>query len=89
MARLARAEIFDPTEVAILYICARVVRRCFLLGSQSHCASTTTKRCSDKGVLAISERDYLELLDATARIVTLDKRRFYLKHPLQSAVTGP
>ena len=32
MARLARAEIFDPKEVAILHICARVVRRCFLLG---------------------------------------------------------
>jgi hypothetical protein len=32
MARLARAEIFDPKEVAILHLCARVVRRCFLLG---------------------------------------------------------
>ena len=105
------------------------------------CASTTTKRCSDKGFLAIPKRDYLELLDATARIVRLDKsgatpsdlppiferlkldvgnwkllvsdfgrlfssvagapkdvyemrsliskRRFYLKHPLQLAVTSP
>ncbi len=32
MARLARAEVFDPSEVALLHICARVVRRCFLLG---------------------------------------------------------
>ncbi|MEQ1830936.1 MAG: hypothetical protein ABL921_33630 [Pirellula sp.] len=32
MARLARAEVFDPGEVAILHICARVVRRCFLFG---------------------------------------------------------
>ena len=32
MARLARAEVFDPGEVAILHVCARVVRRCFLLG---------------------------------------------------------
>jgi hypothetical protein len=32
MARLARAEVFDPSEVAILHICARVVRRCFLFG---------------------------------------------------------
>ena len=32
MARLARAEVFDPKEVAILHICARVVRRCFLFG---------------------------------------------------------
>ena len=35
MARLARAEIFDPQEVAILHVCARVVRRCFLLGFDS------------------------------------------------------
>ena len=32
MARLARAEVFDPCEVAVLHICARVVRRCFLFG---------------------------------------------------------
>ena len=32
MARLARAEVFDPSEVAALHICARVVRRCFLFG---------------------------------------------------------
>jgi hypothetical protein len=32
MARLARAEVFDPTEVAVLHICARVVRRCYLFG---------------------------------------------------------
>ena len=32
MARLARAEVFDPSEVALLHICARVVRRGFLLG---------------------------------------------------------
>ena len=28
MARLARAEVFDPSEVAALHLCARVVRRC-------------------------------------------------------------
>ncbi len=32
MGRLARAEVFDPSEVAVLHICARVVRRCFLFG---------------------------------------------------------
>jgi REP element-mobilizing transposase RayT len=32
MARLARAEIFDPSEVAIVHVMARTVRRCFLLG---------------------------------------------------------
>ena len=35
MARLARAEIFDPNEVAVLHLCAHVVRRCFLLGFDS------------------------------------------------------
>ena len=32
MARLARAEIFQPTEVATVHLIARVVRRCFLFG---------------------------------------------------------
>ena len=32
MTRLARAEIFDPAEVAIIHTCARVTRRCFLFG---------------------------------------------------------
>ena len=32
MASLARAEVFDPSEVAVLHLCARVVRRCFLFG---------------------------------------------------------
>ena len=32
MARLARAEVFDPSEVAVLHICARVVRRSYLFG---------------------------------------------------------
>ena len=32
MARLARAELFDPSKVAVLHLCARVVRRCFLFG---------------------------------------------------------
>ena len=33
MARLARAEIFDPGEVAIVHVIQRCVRRCFLMGS--------------------------------------------------------
>ena len=32
MARLARAEVFSPDEVAIVHAMNRVVRRCFLLG---------------------------------------------------------
>ena len=35
MARLARAEVFDPNEVAVLHVMARVTRRCFLLGFDS------------------------------------------------------
>ena len=32
MTRLARAELFEPDEVAIVHVMNRVVRRCFLLG---------------------------------------------------------
>ncbi len=32
MVRLARAELFDPSEVAILHVIGRVTRRCFLFG---------------------------------------------------------
>ena len=32
MARIARAEVFAPEEVAIIHVMNRVVRRCFLLG---------------------------------------------------------
>ena len=31
MGRMSRAEVFDPSEVAICHVFARVVRRCFLL----------------------------------------------------------
>ncbi len=32
MARITRAEVFAPDEIAILHVMGRVVRRCFLLG---------------------------------------------------------
>ncbi len=32
MARITRAEVFSPDEVAIVHVIGRVVRRCFLLG---------------------------------------------------------
>ncbi len=32
MARLARADVFAPDEVAVVHVMNRVVRRCFLLG---------------------------------------------------------
>jgi len=35
MARLARAELFDSSEVAILQVIVRVTRRCFLFGFAS------------------------------------------------------
>jgi hypothetical protein len=33
MSRLARAEVFDPAEIAIVHTMARTVRRCYLLGA--------------------------------------------------------
>ena len=35
MARMARAEVFSADEVAIVHVMNRVVRRCFLLGTDS------------------------------------------------------
>ena len=32
MARLARAEVLDPSEIAIVHVMSRVVRQCFLIG---------------------------------------------------------
>ena len=32
MARLSRAEVFDPSEIVAVHTMARTVRRCFLLG---------------------------------------------------------
>jgi hypothetical protein len=32
MARLSRAEIFDPSEIVAVRTMARIVRRCYLLG---------------------------------------------------------
>jgi hypothetical protein len=32
MARLSRAESFDPSEIAAIHVMARTKRRCFLLG---------------------------------------------------------
>ena len=32
MARMARAEVFTPEEIAIVHVINRVVRRCFLMG---------------------------------------------------------
>jgi hypothetical protein len=37
------------------------------------CANRTRERCSDKGFLSMSTMDYLELLDASARMVRPDK----------------
>ena len=32
MARMARAEVFAPDQVAVVHVMSRVVRRCYLLG---------------------------------------------------------
>jgi hypothetical protein len=32
MARMCRAEVFDPSEVAVGQVFSRTVRRCFLMG---------------------------------------------------------
>ena len=44
MVRLARAELFDPSEVAILHVMGRVVRRCFLFGFDPVCGKNFDHR---------------------------------------------
>ena len=41
MARLPRAEVFDPDEVAIAHVFNRTVRRCFLMGDDALLFVTT------------------------------------------------
>ena len=42
MVRLARSDLFDPSEVAILHVIGRVTRRCFLLDSIPSLERTST-----------------------------------------------
>ena len=42
MARLTRAELFAPDEVAVVHVISRVVRRCFLLGDGCGCFVKTS-----------------------------------------------
>ncbi len=42
MARLARVELFAPDEIAVVHVINRVVRRCFLMGTDSQ-----TGKCYD------------------------------------------
>jgi hypothetical protein len=46
-------------------------------GSEGPKPSRYKKRCSDKGVLPLSNLDYLQLLDLTARMQRSDKRGYY------------
>ena len=36
MARLSRAEIFDPSEIVPVHVVARTNRRCFLMGDDQY-----------------------------------------------------
>lgn len=45
-------------------------------GDEGTKQSKDKKRCSDKGVLSLSTMTYMQLLDATARLVREDKRGF-------------
>jgi len=66
MARLARAEVFAPDEVAVVHVIGRVLRRCFLLGNDP----VTGKNFDHRKIWI----DYWELLDWTARQKVRGKR---------------
>ena len=39
MARLARAEVFDPAEIVALHLIGKTVRSCYLMGVDEYSAS--------------------------------------------------
>ena len=51
MARLRRAEQFHPSEIAVVHVMCRVVRRCFLMGSD-----TVSGKCYDHRKLWIEQQ---------------------------------
>jgi hypothetical protein len=66
MARLARAEVFQPTEVATVHLCARVVRRCFLFGDDP-----VTKKNFDHRKIWIEEQIKLQAAQMGIDIIAL------------------
>jgi hypothetical protein len=66
MARLARAEVFQPTEVATVHLCARVVRRCFLFGDDP-----VTKKNFDHRKIWIEEQIKLQAAQFGIDIIAL------------------
>ena len=66
MARLARAEIFQPTEVATVHLCARVVRRCFLFGDDP-----ITKKNFDHRKIWIEEQIKIQAAQMGIDIIAL------------------
>ena len=66
MARLARAEVFQPTEVATVHLCARVVRRCFLFG-----VDPVTKKNFDHRKIWIEEQIKIQAAQFGIDIISL------------------
>lgn len=66
MARQARSEVFSPDEIAIVHVTSRVVRRCFLLGTDDYTGKNYDHR-----------RDWVEgLLDKFAAQFGMDLLTF-------------
>ena len=55
MARIARVEVFDADEVAIVHVINRTVRRCFLMGDDP----LTGKNYDHRKVLMERELEHL------------------------------
>ena len=50
MARLSRAEIFDPSEIVAVHTMARTNRRCFLLGEDQFTGKNFSARSKAKSM---------------------------------------
>ena len=77
MARLARAEVFDPSEVAMVHVMARVVRRCFLLGTDP----VTGKNHDHRKIWIEDQLSHVagKPKDVYEMRTLISKRRFYMK----------
>src|SRR6056297_2575998 len=85
MARFARCEVFDPNEVAISHIFARVCRRCWLFGDDPVSAKNFDHR---KGWIEASLHQLAAKFGVDLLEVAVISDHFHLILPSRPSVVG-